>query len=736
VSFDCVVEITSVFPSPLGGSVFKGIPLGSKSAISFRAARWVISRDPATGEYWRVQGDELQSKKHGLVIIVKNAFVNAMPSFKYVGKLLTKHPVFRGFYFGKTKVELLLKEVGDYALVTLLNKGDYLAIADAGLNESIAKKVCDVWGTLKEETDVATFLSENNFDSELAKKIVRLCKFNTIERLKRNPYTLVSLSQTKRAALKNISVVATKLGVDIDDERALIGCVEFTLYQAMAKGHTIVEVENLKEMLAKNLKYMGCKKNSDDAIVTALKAKLVCIYEDEKHKYLQLISVAYIEQYVETKLVELHQIPIQKSLFEIRGDGLKERIRQYNKDHHQKYGYALTNQQCRAVYMTLTNRVSVLSGFGGTGKTTVLKAIVELSDELAVSVHVGALAGKAANRARQSIGREAHTIHTIINNLKMGKGHIDVDSDPLIIIDETSMLDISLMCLLFKMFKNKTLRLLFVGDTAQLPPIGFGLFWHKLIESDVPYTKLTKVHRQLEGSPLHQSAMMIRSGKMHSLPRYQGQGSGVFILNVDNNYTQTILQLRKQLDCMVLTTYANRKYDSSTGKLNPLVQSVINRLDDDALEMTYGTVTIKPNDPVLATKNNHALGIFNGMTGLVVSVELIDEKYYCNVKFDDRSEVLKLSRDECWDIGLQLAYLLTIHKSQGSEYDICVILLGSPMLERSALYTALTRTKKLCIVVGTIEQYNAAIAREPSYKLINSGFNPIFGEASLRKKAS
>ena len=121
-----------------------------------------------------------------------------------------------------------------------------------------------------------------------------------------------------------------------------------------------------------------------------------------------------------------------------------------------------------------------------------------------------------------------------------------------------------------------------------------------------------------------------------------------------------------------------------------------------------------------------ATGIFNGMTGKVVSVYFVDGSIHCNVQFDDANKVYSLSREDCWEIGLQLAYLITVHKSQGSEYDVCLILMDSPYLERSGIYTALTRTKKLCIIVGTNEQYNSAIRRRPSFETIRSGFSPVF----------
>ena len=534
------------------------------------------------------------------------------------------------------------------------------------------------------------------------------------------------MSNSKLKTLKLIATVANKLKISSDDDRALIGCVEFTLYQGLQKGHTMTLLSQAVKKLATYLAEIGSNKSPEEAISSALKSKAICVLERNSQTYLQTISLAFIEHYVESRLTQLHETPIPDSLL-IPISELPVRIEQYNTEHEMNNGWRLVEKQCQAIEMALTNRVSLLSGYGGTGKTAVLKAIVDMSHEMGSEVHVAALAGKAANRASQSIGRRTSTIHNMLNKLKTKSSfRVDIKSDPLLIIDEISMVDISLICSLLKEFKEEPLRILLVGDTAQLPPIGFGLFWHKLVESKAPHVKLTEVHRQVEGSALHECAMKIRNGIPHELPAYQGETEGVYLMPDVVDYTSAICQLRNTFNCMVLTSYASKKYMSSTSTLNPLVQSVLNPPSIDEKIMRYGTITLQTKDPVLATKNAHDKGIYNGMTGTVLSIEYINGNTSCHVLFDGVNEAKVLTREDCWEIGLQLAYLITIHKSQGSEYDECAILMDSPYLERSAIYTALTRTKKLCIIIGSNEQYNNAIKRPPSCESIHSGFSPIF----------
>jgi exodeoxyribonuclease V alpha subunit len=373
-------------------------------------------------------------------------------------------------------------------------------------------------------------------------------------------------------------------------------------------------------------------------------------------------------------------------------------------------------------------------GYGGTGKTAVLKAIYDIAKEMGTVVHVAALAGKAANRAKQSIGaldKNVSTIHTMIKLMEeQSQFGVDILSDPLLIINESSMVDVSLMCKLIKLFKGYPFRLLLVGDSAQLPPIGFGLFWHKLVESNAPHTSLTEVHRMIASSVLHESAMHIRNGITHEIPIYSGETDGVYLIPRITDYTSAIVSLRKKFsNIMVLTSYASKQFNSSTNSLNPKVQAMVNPHVEGDLVMRFETTVLHVGDPVIATKNAHKLGIFNGMTGTIDIISADCGQVTCCVKFNDYPLLSILSLEDCWDIGLQLGYLMTIHKSQGSEYDTCAIIIDSPYLERSGLYTALTRTKKLCILIGSNEQYNRAIRSEPSYSKVRSGFSPDFKHA-------
>jgi len=719
--FEALVEIGHVYPGQLGGAIFKGIPLGERKSISFKASYKTLFNNPKPGEYWAISGLEVSSVKYGRVINVGSAFIRPIPSSKVIGRLLKTHPAFRGFYLGDFKIDALITEIGEFALVDILNRGNYLALADV-ISEPIAKKTIEAWQNLKDTTETATFLVENNFDSRLAARVMRMCRYNTVERLKSNPYSLIALSTLKRSEFNLIDKLGEKLNIPKDHPSRCIGVCEFVLYRYLEKGHTSIHIDKLSEEIA-SLKVSKLP-NGIECIKAALKQKAICIYEEEKSIYIQTIGVAFIEQSVESKLKKLSETPIQTSLFGQASGILVSTLTDYNRQHKIQHGYALTDKQQAAVLMGLENRLSILTGFGGTGKTSIIRTIVQIGEQVGRTTYVAALAGKAKERAREVIGRETFTIHGLISELKKDASHrIDKHSDPLIIIDEASMVDISLINNLLRAIDNIPCSLMLIGDTAQLPPVGFGIFWHELAKSKtLASTHLDEVHRQASESPLHQVAMDIRNGNQHKLNTWNGESEGVFFLPIEDDYNKTLIKLCRDADNKILTPFQSQRFAISTTKLNRMLQMAIN-LNEDG--MLLGGLVIKAGDPVIATKNNYGLEIFNGMVGVVIDFGFSGgtQEQYCDIKFEGNATVQRLTKIDCLEVGIQLAYAITIHKAQGSEYNRCVVVIDDQgYMERSMLYTALTRSKKLCLILGNQNSYDAATTNPPRIDTINYGF--------------
>lgn len=722
-AFEAFVEVTDVYPSPFGGSVFLGMILGERKKISFRAPYNILVDIPNAGEYWQIEGEEFHTKEYGRTVNVKSAFIRPIPSAQVVGRLLNSHPAFRGFYLGPSKIKDLIKEIGEFALVDLLNKGNYLALSDV-IREPVAKALCSAWGNLKDKTELATFLVEHNFDSLLASRLMKLCKHNVVERLKANPYSLISLIDTKLSAFSLVEDLGIKMRVPADDVRRLSAAVEFVLYRALEKGHTMQDMESIDEEIQK-LKLKGLP-DSKTCIEAALSARAVCVFQEKDSIYIQATGPAYIEKSLENHLSELATTPLQLSMYAPTEEEAHGAISTYNTKIKQTEGFAMTEGQQSAVKMALYNRLSIITGFGGTGKTTIIKAIVELAESAERTVYVCALAGKAKERAREAIDRETFTIHGLIRELKKAESKIiSKESDPLIIIDESSMVDISLANILFRAFGKNPFSLLMIGDTAQLPPVGFGVFWHELAKSEgMKCSHLTQVHRQASGSPLHNAAMAIRGGFTQKLSIWKGEEEGVFLLpTVKDSKIDTLTNIVKDTGAKVLTPFQSHRFTNSTYNLNKLLQSSVN---SRVSEFQIGGTPLKENDPVIATKNSYELGLFNGMTGVVIDISLpqkgdkeTSEPVVC-FQFEGLDEEIKLTKKQCFEVGIELGYSLTVHKSQGSEYQTCVVIPQG--MERSMLYTALTRPKKLCIIMGTQKEYDTASQRPARIETLKYGF--------------
>jgi len=314
IDFNQTVEINKVYPGTFGGAVFTALILGDKKSISFRASNKILTKIPNTGEYWHVKGQYIITADYGQVIIVNSATLRPLPSSALVGRLLIKHPAFRGFFLGKKKVSKLISEIGEFSLVHLLNNNNYVAIGDC-IAEVIAKQLCIRWNKLKEETEVATFFAEYGFDSILAAKIYKICKFNTVQRLKNNPYSLISLANINLKTLTQIDKAAFLLGIPRDDPRRMAGIIEYILYKKLDQGHTVCALEDVKFEL-KQLKLPEIPA-PEECVIQALKSKSTCTLEKENQVYLQSIGAAYIEQSVAFQLNSMLSTPSPSKLSQI-----------------------------------------------------------------------------------------------------------------------------------------------------------------------------------------------------------------------------------------------------------------------------------------------------------------------------------------------------------------------------------------------------------------------------------
>lgn len=718
-SLSSVVQISSVKPGSIGGAIFSGRIIGENKIFTCKASYKIITRVPQPGECWQVKGSIVGHDQFRDFVLVESCHIVNLPVAAYVERLLIKHPAFRGLAFGKAKVSKLVREFGAENLAQTLTAGRVSHLAEV-INPDLAQKVVDAWATLQNEISTIEFLMEHDFDPGLAKSILKVCQTDTVERLKRNPYSLVAFHGVHPNLWKTIEATASKLGIKLDDPRRLAGTVEYLLYERLDQGHTACSIEDLTAQLREKV---STPEIVDLAITSALDRRAVCVKKLQGKAFLQPLGAALIESQVEKHVARL--LSAQMSLLHSSPRELEKTIEGYCARMEASSGHSLTSEQKGAVLMALTNRISTLTGFGGTGKTTVLRTIVDIASGYR-PVHVLALSGKAKERAREAIDRDTHTIHSFLIKISTDSSGLGTGGDPLVVIDEASMVDIALMLKLLNAFAKKELSLLLVGDTGQLSPVGYGIFFHALAKSKtIPSTHLTKVHRTIGDSDLQKTAMRIRGGQAGTLPIWNGERDGVFLIPCTS--TKDLLghlTRIKQLipDAQILTPHMSDRMPDSGHKINNHLQSVLQHTDETP-GIKMGNFWLRINDPVIVTQNSYEHNLFNGHTGIMSGMTTIDGEN-AGIFFINGFEVI-LSRMDLFLLGVKLAYAISIHKAQGSEYQTSVIcaLSHSEFVERSMLYTGISRSKRLALILSTQALVQQGVARPNRSDTLCVGFS-------------
>lgn len=557
------------------------------------------------------------------------------------------------------------------------------------------------------------------FGPTTAVRIYKKWGNGAVERIKQNPYILCG--EIYGVGFEKADAIAKDLGMKKNaPERIAMGLKYVLMHNAASNGHSFLPLDKLCAV-AKRL--LSCEMNEieDEAAALETRGEIVCVrHEGMKCAYLRDYYEA--EKYTAEKLCALDRAG--KNLGE---DNVLSLISMVERESNMEYAVL----QKRAICQAASNGVFILTGGPGTGKTTVVRAIIRVFDAMGLRIALAAPTGRAAKRMSQSAGEEAKTVHRLLemeygaeDKLRFRKNEKDQLEDDVIIIDEASMLDLMLTDALLKAIKPGA-RLILIGDVNQLPPVGAGHVFDDIIKSDRFATvELTHIFRQAQESLIVTNAHAVNHGEYMNLESKSGD---FFFLprQEDAQTAATIAELCKKrlpksygltvFDGIQVIT-PSRKGDAGTEMLNSALQSVINPPARGKAEKKVRDFTLREGDKVMQIKNNYDIewnkngtqgfGIFNGDIGVIKKIDLPEE--LITVDFEDKiCEYDYTMLDE-----LELAYAITVHKSQGSEYPIVIMPLyryTPKLLTRNLLYTAITRAQSIVILVGNGEVAKAMV---------------------------
>jgi len=669
--------------------------------LRFVAGRDRIFRDPIVGESWLLTGVSRRHSEYGDQVHVEQAMLVA-PSGRLVVNFLMRHPAFDGLGIGKARAQRLWEEFGQ-GLHTMLCQGDVTKLVRV-LPEENAQKLVEAWRVVSEEAGIVSFLDEHGFDLHLANKVRKVWPRDTLAKLRENPYRMLAF-----AAWEKVDRMAHSLGMTDDDPRRQIAGVEACLYRRLDAKHTLTSAGLLVGDVASALR---CGEPAARAAIDRASQEHAIIAAANGY---QPVGAAVMESVVAGYLRELLAgVPgPERNLF---SGNLASIIAESIERCQCNAGMQLNAEQRRAVEMAVHHPLSVVTGGAGTGKTTVLRMVHDIAERIGVNVLQMALSGRAAQQLRGATGREASTIAAFLH--AAARGLVDPASEPLVIIDESSMLDLPLTYSLVRALPAGA-RLLLVGDPYQLPPIGFGLIFHVLAACpNVPKVELVEIHRQARSSGIPRIAQAVRQGLVPRLADFNGCTCGVnFIETADDGIMDSLLRVLTEWsecdDVQILGVI--KRGANGVRAINVTMHAY-----SSATKRKLDGWNLAEGEPIIYLVNDYRRGLWNGSLGRIDHVMSSTGRRSLVCSLDGVEH--ELPEEDFQHVDL--AYAITVHKAQGSQFKrVIVPVTRSRLLDRTLIYTALTRGIEQVVFIGDRVAFERAIVAAPHSQGRQVGFS-------------
>lgn len=599
-----------------------------------------------------------------------------------------------------------------------------------GIGNKKIKIIYESYSKQREVRTIMVFLQTYGVSANQCVKIYNKFKSEAIKVVKDNPYILSE--EITGIGFKTADKIARSLGIEANSPFRIQSGINYVLNEFCLKGNTYMPINKL---IAEASSTLCVEKNEiekniyDSTLEQKIKIEIIngenCVFT---------MPYYYCELSVTKKIITL-----ATSSYENIDIDLDKKIKEFEEEKNIRFAEI----QKEAIKGAFENGIEVITGGPGTGKTTIINCIADMFEKASMKVFMAAPTGRAAKRMAEATGKEAKTIHRLLElgfgvdeELSFIKGEEFPLECDVVIVDEASMIDIVLMNNLLKAIAMGT-RLIIVGDVDQLPSVGPGNVLRDIIESKAVKTvRLKEIFRQAQESMIIVNAHKINNGEMPILNRREKdfffiseEGSEDIANTLVELVNKRLPKFNKQwsdnTNIQVLSPM--RRGVLGVGNLNIKLQQIVNPSKKGKKELKYKDMIFRVGDKVMQTKNNYTLkwkriegvgdlegeGVFNGDMGFISD---IDDESRLIVVFDNEREVIY---EETYMEELDLAYAITIHKSQGSEFPVVVMpmFMGPPLLmNKNLFYTGITRAKKLVVLVGTVKAMKAMILNSKGFE--------------------
>lgn len=626
---------------------------------------------------------------------------------------------------GPITAKKLVEKFGAEIFSIIENEPEKLKELD-GIGDKKVRLIYESYIKGREVKNIMVFLQSYGVTPKQALKIYRVFGNESVAKVKENPYILSD--EVPSIGFKTADKIARNLGITLDSPFRIQSGIKYIINEYCAQGSTFIPKEMLLEK-GQSILEVRREELEENILHEVMKSKLMLERIGDVEG---VFTMPYL--YAEISVTK-HMLGLLLEGVE----GLDIPVKDYIQDFEKKNGISFHDKQIEAIIGAAENGIEIITGGPGTGKTTIIKCILNIFERAGKKVLMGAPTGRAAKRMSEATGRESKTIHRLIDlSVSSEEDEVLFDEDEtlncdVVIIDEASMIDVMLMNNLLKAIKPKT-RLILVGDVDQLPSVGAGKVLEDIIDSGAfPVVKLQFIYRQGKESFITTNAHRINTGVM---PVLNAKESDFFFIqgNDSEDSLQKVIELvttrlpkfnekwDRVKDFQILTPM--RKGELGVYNLNLVLQKALN-----PRRKKYSFTDLQIGDKVMQTKNNYMIkwrkvkrafgeppegqGIFNGDIGYVTDIN--EEDNTVSVLFDED----KIVEFESQDLDeLELAYAVTIHKSQGSEFKVVLVplFMGPPLLmSRNLIYTAVTRARELIVLVGSQKALSYMIKNTKTY---------------------